>query len=374
MLTTKLVPKLGKAVRFVHRTRMAKRASQHVKRSFRCPRGIPATALPCDGTGNGAVSCPMDGNDQYGDCMEAMAAHVDNIWTFGRGQPGWTESVLPQAALVAQYLQASGGDNGLDEGTLLNSCWKPGLGGIAAASYVDSLDIDVTNSPLAYFAVDNFFAVELMWSVPDAFIAQFEQGAIFDTPMPPDPANGHGTPLADLDAVGRFRLWTWGTWCWVSPAFVAGVQPAAFVVFSARQFSPLTGLDAKGRHIVSQAALWASCGGNPIPAAILNSFPPPAPTPPTPPAPVPVPPPAPPTPTPPQPPGPTPGAVTFVADVPAGSYILVPVSDDDLNKLKSAKLTPAQWQAVLALILEIIAVFLPPGPAPTGPIMRREGR
>jgi hypothetical protein len=271
---------------------------------------IPTTPLPVDSTGNAMVSCPMDGNDTLGDCGFAMAAHVDNIWTFGQGKPGFTESVFNLAALEAQYKQVSGGDNGVDEDMMVGSggAWVVGLANVPAAVVVDHLDIDVTNGPLCQYAIDQFYAVCMAWSVPDAFIDGFNTGTVWPDAGIPDPNNGHYTPLADVGGpadeadgtplFGFYRLWTWGTWCWVSPAFIASVQPQSFVAFSPRQFSLATGLDSKGRHISTQAAKWVAMGGSASKvAAAVALFPPlngPVPVPPGPVPPGPVPPPAPP--------------------------------------------------------------------------------
>jgi hypothetical protein len=269
---------------FTHRDAMQARG---VFRAFKHAAPIiPATTLPVDCTGNATVSCPMDGNDQYGDCGPAMCCHVDNIWTFGQGKTGWTESVFSQTNIVSQYLQISGGDNGTNEAMLVGSggIWRTGLAGIPAAIVVDALDIDVTNVPLAQFAIDNFYSIQMAWSVPDAFINGFNTGTVWSSAGVPDPNNGHYTPLSDIGGPqtssgnmslnGYYRLWTWGTWCWVSPQFVASVQPQCFIAFSPRQFSAATGLDSKGRHITTQAAIWQQCGGHAIPPAVLNAFPP----------------------------------------------------------------------------------------------------
>ncbi len=287
--TKKFLPKHGKWIHVQHRDTMRSRHHAHIGRAMRLPRSVPATPLPVDGTGNASVSCPMDGNDTFGDCMEAMACHTDNIWTFGRGQPGWTQSTFDLTTLERQYEAASGGDNGLDEPTLLTQCWKPGLAGNQAATYVDSLDIDFANDALLQYAIDQFFAVQMMWSIPDDFLQNFATGSVWPNAGIADPANGHGTPLADVNANGFYRLWTWGGWAWVSPAFIKSVDPAGWVTFSARQFNS-QGYDAKGRHITKQAAKWVACGGNVIPASVLNAFPPivgpgPTPTPPIPPVP-----------------------------------------------------------------------------------------
>jgi hypothetical protein len=271
---------------------------------------VPSTVLPVDCTGNASVNCPMDGNDALGDCMEAAAAHVDNIWTFFRGLAGYVQSVFVLALLESQYEAASGGDNGLDEPTLLTRCWKPGIASQPAATYDDSLDVDLTNPTLVRYCIDQFFHVCMMWSVPDAFLQNFVGGGVWPSAQTPDPANGHGTPLSDIAAPGTviagvdiggfYRLFTWGSWVWVSQKFVDSVDPAGWVAFRRRQFNAV-GYDAHGRHVTTQAAAWGALGGNAGKAAsVVAMFPAPvpgpAPAPPPPPAPPPAPAPTPPSP------------------------------------------------------------------------------
>jgi hypothetical protein len=285
------VPKLNITAHFTPRQAMRRRG---VFREFQHTAPIiPATVLPVDCTGDGKVIALMDHNDAYGICGFAMANHVDGIWTFGQGKPGWKESVCDQDALLAQYLRVSGGDNGVDEAMMVGSggAWRVGIAGNPAACIVDALDIDVANIPLAQFCIDNFYNVCMAWSVPDDFIKGFDTGTVWTNADTPNPMNGHYTPLADVRTDGLYRLFSWGTWCWVGPKFVASVQPQCFTAFSARQFDPATGLDSKNRHVTTQAKVWSSCGGNAIPASVINAFPPPGgvvPPPPPPPPPPPV--------------------------------------------------------------------------------------
>lgn len=333
-------PKLGRFVHFSHR-RTTMRG--HPTRSVTL-KAVPTTKLPVDCTGDGTVSCPMDGNDAYGDCGPVMCAHVDSILTFGRGH--WKQSQFNTQALVSQYLRISGGDNGTDEDMLVGGAgiWRSGSpnGPLAGASgawpstapnaspvVLDALDLDLSNAPLTQYLIDQFYTVQVAWSVPDAFIQEFSTGASFMQAMTPNPENGHYTPITDVDPKGNYRLYTWGGWCWVSHAFLQSVQPASFVVFSTRQFDPATGYDSHGRHITTQAAAWAAAGGNTIAPSVISAFPPPSsptpapPTPPTPPTPPPPAPPTPPTPTPPA----THGSVTLPAATPAGVFIMVPQTD-----------------------------------------------
>lgn len=263
----KWLEKHGKWVTFVHRDKMRRTSPPGTRRRFALAptcASIPVTTLPVDCTGNATVSCPMDGNDKLGDCGPVMCQHTDDIRTFGQGKPGFVQCTTNLQALEDQYEQVSGGDNGTTEDMLVGSggIWTTGLAGDPTAVIVDHLDFDVTNAALTQYLIDQFYDVCMAWSVPDAFLQQFQLGASFLTAMTPDPENGHFTPLSDVDANGTYRLFTWGAWCWVSPAFIASVDPESFATFSPLQFSKATGYDSHGRHVSDQAAAWVAIGGD----------------------------------------------------------------------------------------------------------------
>jgi hypothetical protein len=278
----KWLEKHGKWAMFVHRDKMRRTSLTGARRAVapeKC-KNVPVTTLPVDCTGNGSVSCPMDGNDTLGDCGPVMCQHTDDIRSYGQGKPGFTQCTTNLQALEAQYEKVSGGDNGTTEDMLVGSdgIWTVTGGGLAGdptAIVADHLDFDITNVALTQYFVDQFYAICMAWSVPDAFLQEFQLGASFLSPMTPDPENGHFTPLSDVDATGNYRLFTWGAWCWVSPAFVASVDPESFATFSALQFSKDTGLDSHGRHVSDQAAAWVAIGGDSAKvAAVVALFPP----------------------------------------------------------------------------------------------------
>jgi hypothetical protein len=291
----KWLPKHGQWVHFTHRDSMRRRKALPGEaprpKAVAPAGGLPATSLPVDCTGDATVSCAMDANDTLGICGPAMCDHVDNIRSYGQGKPGFTQVTANLAALEAQYEQVSGGDNGTDEDMLVGDqgIWTSaggGLAGDATAVVVDHLDLDVTDTALAQYCVDQFYGVCMAWSVPDDVLQGFALGEVFANADTPDPANGHFTPLADVggpstvaadgtNVSGFYRLWTWGAWCWVSPAFVASVDPESFVTFSALQFNKADGYDSHGRHVSDQAAAWVAIGGNAAAvAAVVAQFPP----------------------------------------------------------------------------------------------------
>ena len=283
----KWLPKHGQWVHFTHRDTMRRKKPMAKASLPKDQAAVPPTTLPVDCTGNATVSCAMDGNDTLGICGLAMCDHIDNIRSFGQGKAGFSQVTANLAALEAQYEQVSGGDNGTDEDMLVGAsgvwtCASGGLAGDPKAVVVDHLDVDVTDAALTQYCHDQFYGICMAWSVPDDFIQNFQQGAVFADAGTPDPNNGHFTPLADvagqstvdaIDVNGFYRMWTWGAWCWVSPKFVASVDPQSFVTFSALQFNA-QGFDSHGRHVSDQAAAWVAIGGNAqAVAAVVAQFP-----------------------------------------------------------------------------------------------------
>jgi hypothetical protein len=288
-LTKKFVPhhRGGHWAHFIHRDDM--RPKRPVRRAYRSHAlAVPVTTLPVDcvgpnpSPGNGC-QWPMDGNDTYGDCGEAMACHTAGILTYRQGKG--SEFLPSSQALLQQYFAESGGDNGMDEDMERDIWLNKGIAGNSAIKALDVLDIDPSDKLLCNYCIDQFYATNLAWSVPDAFIQGFTDGSSWLQPMTPDPNNGHYTTLTNIDAQNNNKLLTWGGSCTVSQAFIASVQPSLFVVFSLLQFDPATGYDSHGRHVTTQIAVWNAIGGNVNPSA-ANAFPPPTANPPVNPPPI----------------------------------------------------------------------------------------
>lgn len=284
---------------------------------------IPSTVLPVDWTNGQKIVSDMYGNDAYGDCGIAMAAHADNIYTFGQGHAGWSQSVFQTQALVSQYLAISHGDNGMSQEMVVGpkGVWTVGLGGNTKAVVYESLSIDITNTRLVQFCLDNFGTVQMGWSVPDSFVDNFTPGKLYDGVGIPNDAQGHYTPLSDVSPAGNYTCWTWSKFIFMSPSYVSSVHADGFISFGLRQFDAKTKRDSHGRHIRDQNKLWVTVlGGTGLPKAVLDAFDPPIPSPTPIPIPTPVPVPA-PTPT----PAPMAVTATLSGDVAKGQWMLVPV-------------------------------------------------
>ena len=264
------IPSLRKWAKFHNRHQMRRGHPTHRLRA-----SFPAATLPIDWTKGGTLSYPMDDNDTLGDCMVAAALHADNTFTGNVG----TESTFSDAVTKAWYLALSGGDNGLDEGTLLTG-WTKGLDGVADANILDHVDIDPTDAVGMQASMKSQFGVLFMLAVPDAWVNNFITGGLWDagTGIKADENNGHGVWLSGCDAAARWKVQTWGTYCWMTQAGVSICDPSAFVVFSLRMFNA-QGIAADGQTYDQKAAIWKAATGRSLPPNPFVPGPTPTPTP-----------------------------------------------------------------------------------------------
>jgi hypothetical protein len=254
------IPKANHFAHFIHRKEM--RHGHPIRRM--CSAAVlqwPLTKLPVNNYRD--FQFPMDDNDQLGICGSAAVAHADNSFTGMNG----TESVFQLAALKKQYLEVSGGDNGLDDDMLINKIWKKGIAGNPLAIIDEPLDVDPLDARMMQAAIDQFGAVIFSLSVPDAWINEFDPagGSVWHAPAQANPENGHYVVIVGVDPGGRYRVETWGSWCWLTPYGVAACDPAAFTVFSPRRFNS-RGIDPTGANYTQKAAMWTHVGGSLVPA------------------------------------------------------------------------------------------------------------
>jgi WD40 repeat protein len=222
------------------------------------PANLPAPpALPIDWAKS--LNFPIDGNDIYGDCMMAAAEHADNTFTGNTG----TESTFNQSLTVTDYLQLSGGNNGLNTGQIIGF-WENGLPGIPAAKIMDALSIDTTDASLVQLAIYLFGGVFFTLNIPDNWYHGFFTGDVWDAPATADGNNGHGVWWNGVNTQGQYHLQTWGTYGWITPAGVKDCDPGGFVVFSTRWFNA-QGIAPNGKSYSDLASLWQQMGGQQLP-------------------------------------------------------------------------------------------------------------
>ena len=202
---------------------------------------------------------PLYANEVYGDCLYAAAEHGDNTFTANNG----AQSSFNDDDTVRSYLALSPDNHGLNAGQIIGA-WKNGLNGSSVVRIMDAISIDPNNATLMQRAVWLFGGVFFIFKVPDAWL-HIGAGGVWDAPAEPDPKSGHGVWINGVDVDGRYRLQTWGSWRWLTPAGVAACDPSAFVVFSQRWFDS-NGKAPNGLTYEQLASLWTSMGGRQLPA------------------------------------------------------------------------------------------------------------
>jgi|HubBroStandDraft_2_1064218.scaffolds.fasta_scaffold00771_6 hypothetical protein len=266
-------PDKGHFVHFIHRDRM--KAKQPAKsKTLLDPTKLPNVTLPVDWAKS--ISFPMDLNDTYGDCYYAAICHAHNTWGGNVG----TSPSFGLAAIKTRYFTLSGGDNGLGDSDVqgeMTSTASPYQGYVAdvpGTSIVDFQYLDTTDPAAVSKAMNAFGVVVFTLAVPDAWINNSNTGDMWDAPATANQNNGHAVIWNGVDAGGRYKLQTWGSYVWITPAGVKVCDPSGWVAFSTKWFDPKTGLAPNGLHITALAAAWQAAGGNAIPAAVISSFPP----------------------------------------------------------------------------------------------------
>ncbi len=144
---------------------------------------------------------PMDGNDTYGDCVAAAAAHAVTVYS---GLDG--KRVIPAGAdVVSQYMALTGGqDSGLSELDTMKTWKNSGLFGekiLGFAELLDPTDHTLVKQALSFFG--GLFTGIQCW---DGIVDQFKSGTW--TGGNPD-NDGHGIYAYAFGPEGVY-FFTWG--------------------------------------------------------------------------------------------------------------------------------------------------------------------
>lgn len=180
-------------------------------------RPLPQPPATIDWSKNVSV-WPMDGNDVYGDCTMAAAAHMIQCWNAQTNEP------LPiprEQQVIAQYMKLTHGqDTGLVESQVLKQWLTKGLWDNRIVGYapVNVHNLDALKQAIAYFG-----GVYVGIQVPDNAQNQFRLGEPW-TLVPgwqQQPIEGgHAVPLVGYDDQYLYAI-TWGAvqkigWDWWS--------------------------------------------------------------------------------------------------------------------------------------------------------------
>lgn len=156
----------------------------------------------------------MDGNDQWGDCVEAMVAHGVLLRTANTG----TVIVPSEAQTLALYSDVTGfnqsagksgsnpTDQGTDETTMCDYMVKTGF----LRQKADAVGmVDPTNLDHIKWCVDLFGYCQLGILVTQAMMDQFNAGKPWTLGGNQAVLGGHGVPIVDYDASFAYVV-TWG--------------------------------------------------------------------------------------------------------------------------------------------------------------------
>ncbi|HTT74272.1 MAG TPA: hypothetical protein VMG99_09070 [Thermoplasmata archaeon] len=229
--------------------RLGKKAPRRDPRTLRLGKYLLPTLPPPPASATlytNVGTWPMDGNDQYGDCTMAGAAHLIQMWTAQTLGPDAAD-VLSANEVTADYFQLTGGpDSGLDLLTVLDWWEKTGFAIEAGNDRITAYAaIEPTSDTELQDAISLFGGVYLGLALPD-FAVNPPDGNLLDVPWavpatglaanPPDPQNGHCVVLVGYDARNYYAV-TWGAVKPMSPAFAAAYIDEAYAVLSPDWFA-----------------------------------------------------------------------------------------------------------------------------------------
>jgi hypothetical protein len=181
------------------------------------PKPLPQPPTSVDWAKN-VATWPMDGNDVYGDCTMAAAAHMIQSWN------AQTNEQLPvprDQQVIAQYMKLTGGqDTGLVESQVLKQWLGSGLWGNKIIGYapVNVHSLDSLKQAIAYFG-GVYVGIQVPHNAEDQFrsgepwtlVSGWQQQPII---------GGHAVPLLGYDDQYMYAV-TWGAvqpmgWDWWS--------------------------------------------------------------------------------------------------------------------------------------------------------------
>ena len=161
------------------------------------------------------LSLPIDGNDQYGDCVMAATAHLIGAWDSEVSQ---SDPVPEGQVVVDEYFKLTGGeDSGLNEASVLQTWHQDGLFGGKIAGYAPVRVTDITgiHQAIAFYG-GALFGIQC----PDSAQQQFGMGLPW-TVVPGATVEG-GHAIAPLGYDSRYVYCaTWGSVVAVSYPFIS---------------------------------------------------------------------------------------------------------------------------------------------------------
>ena len=177
------------------------------------------------------------GNDQYGDCVIAGAAHETMLWNAEQARivPFTDQNVLANYSTITGFNPS---DPSSDQGTDYEAAaqYRRKTGIVDAAGKIHGIDayLDVTRDPTHLAeAIWLFGAAGICLAFPDYAMDQFNRGQPWDVvPGQPEPTEGHYVCGVGRNAGGNIVAVTWGQLQVITPAFLTKYMQAGIAYVS----------------------------------------------------------------------------------------------------------------------------------------------
>jgi hypothetical protein len=214
--------------------------------------------------GNGPDPTLPPGVGPVGDCVIAEDLHLDGLRTANAGAP-WiptTAITLAEYSAVTNYNPADPStDQGTDPMALLT--YRATMPYASGAKLLGAPAVDATSSSNLTQAIWLATGCFAFASLPDAWESEEDAGDTWDVAGDPNPSNGHGFCLVDIDvANGRVLVCTWGELVWLT--FAAGakylIPSAGGGVFAMLVEDSISSISGKAGNGLELAALKAYLG------------------------------------------------------------------------------------------------------------------
>lgn len=188
------------------------------------------------------IAWQMLGNDQYGDCVLAGAAHEVMTWALAtkRALPHFTTSTI-----VSQYLAHTGGkDDGLDPIEIAKWRVSDGLRDSDGIAHKVKAFAEVDNNSDLDVAAFIFGACGVGFNLPESSMAEFAKGKPWANTAEKG-TGGHYVPLVGRNSRGLRIVVTWGNLQAVTEAFWNKYFVGAVAYFS-MEYMLASGLSPEG--------------------------------------------------------------------------------------------------------------------------------
>ena len=211
--------------------KLGKRPARFNAVKFKFSTFFTAAKLPTPPTEFGHYKLMKDpwdilGNDEFGDCVWAGAAHEQMLWSLEGGTPRQhfaTHNVLSDYAAATGFDPTKPDtDQGSDVQAAAAYRQKVGIVDMQGVRHKIKAYVAITPGNLSQLALATwlFGAVGIGVNLPAVADQQFDAGMPWDVDLSSNTIGGHYVPCVGRDADGNFVVITWGKLQRVTPTFL----------------------------------------------------------------------------------------------------------------------------------------------------------